>query len=455
MSTASAASDCIGPQESCLPTACLDSRPQTAGAALDPIQTAQRVKRAFAPLENDLIGFSDLLMQAVYAFMTRENMMIFSPAGTAKTLFASTVFSRITGAAVFDTQMSKGTLAEELCGSLDIDEMKHGRVVHNTNHTLVDADLAFVDEFFDANDMVLRALLGIFNERVFKKGAQIEPARLHTGIAAANYVRASAVTEAVLDRFLLRAYIAPDYSPYNLLAIDQAFGRNFGCLASTEDEGRIPLADLSFLADVVRGKIVDQAIQAAPHILFMKNAVINRYRELVTENGADQERRPPYISPRTYAKSRFVLNAAALLCGRMEVSVEDLSQLRFVVTTVGGPPEEAQCFESALNGTLMRIRQEERKQIDSLAAAAELADQVMNNVRNGTEIPHSSFLQKVMRFFGLVSEGQITFDHVRRFAEDVDPTDTLVRDLKLGVIRRVQDLTRRVDGRDALRLYGG
>ena len=33
------------------------------------------------------------------------------------------------------------------------------------------------------------------------------------------------VTEAVLDRFLFRAYLAPDYSPFALLGIDKAFAR--------------------------------------------------------------------------------------------------------------------------------------------------------------------------------------------------------------------------------------
>ena len=421
--------------------------------AMDPLAVVERLKCVFAPLERELVGFGSLLMQAVYALLTRENMLIFSPAGTAKTLCANMIFSRIAGASVFDTQMSKGTLVEELCGSLNIDQMKRGRVVHNTSGTLVDADLAFIDEFFDANDMVLRALLGIFNERVFKKGSQIENARLHTGIAAANYVRATAVTEAVLDRFLLRAYIAPDYSPFNLLSIDQAFARNYGCSPVPRPDQQIPLSQLTFVSNIVRGKDLQRPIHAPPHVLFMKNAVISRYRELVTEWCVGQKRQPPYVSPRTYAKSRFMLNAAAMLRGRMEVTTDDLSQLKFAITTVGGPAEEAQCFDSALHSTLLRIRAEEREQIDSLAAASDLAEQVMCSVRDGVAISHSGVLQRVMRFFGLISEGQVTFDYVRRFVEHISPTDTLVRDLKLGVIRRLQELIRRVDDREPLRLY--
>ncbi len=414
-------------------------------------EVVAEVKRIFAPLERELVGFGPLLIQTIYALLTRENLLIFSPAGTAKTLFARLLFQRISGASVFDTQMSKGTLAEELFGSVDIEQMKAGRVLHNTRSTLVDADLAFIDEFFDANDMVLRALLGIFHERVFKKGSQTEQARLHTGIAAANYVRATGVTQAVVDRFLFRATIAPDYDPFTLVSIDQAFARHYGGSAAGPCENRLPLGHLRFLASLVGGQIPERRIAAPPHVLFMKNVLINRYRELLAErsSGQNSDGPAPYVSPRTYAKSRLLLNAAALLQGRFEVTCDDLSQLKYVVTTIGGPKEEAQCFDDALKRTLTRIRDADRKHVDRLVSAHELADQLMERVRSGEKIPCTRFLQRVLRLFGLVSEGDITFDHVRRFVESITPQDEEVKKLKQGLIGRLQELTRRVDFQDS------
>ncbi len=183
---------------------------------IDPFQAVAQLKRVVSSLERDLVGFQPLLIQSIYALLTRENLLIFSPAGTGKTLCAGLIFNRISGARVFDTQMSKGTLADELFGSIDTEQLKTGRIVHHTVGTLVDADFAFIDELFDANDMVLRALLGIFHERVFKKGTQLEKANLHTGIAAANYLRATDVTEAVLDRFLFPRLHCPRLQPLHL-----------------------------------------------------------------------------------------------------------------------------------------------------------------------------------------------------------------------------------------------
>ena len=409
---------------------------------LDPHQVVHNLKRVFSSLERELVGFEELLIQSVYALLTRENLLVFSPAGTAKTLCASLIFGRIRGARVFDTQMSKGTLADELFGSVDTEQLKKGRILHNTRGTLVDADFAFIDELFDANDMVLRALLGIFNERVFKKGTQLEQARLHTGIAAANYLRATDVTEAVLDRFLFRAYISPDFSPFTLMAIDQAFTRHYGRAKAAILDEQIPLEHVTFLSDIVRGQLTDYSISVPPHVMFLKNVLMNRYRELVDQAQEGSRKRTIYIRPRTYAKSRIVLNAAALLRGRMEVIADDLSQLRYVITTVGGQPEQAECFDKALKETLLKIRGEDLEVIDQLAEANELAEQIMARVRDGETVPCTRLLQRILKLFGLVSEGDVTFDHLRRFVDKLQPRDDRVKALKLGLEQRVQQLTR-------------
>ena len=125
--------------------------------------------------------------------------------------------------------------------------------------------------------------------------------------------------------------------------------------------------------------------------------------------------------------------------------VEDLSQLKYAVTTIGGPETQAQCFEKALNETLVCIRSPDLEHVDDLMDAADLTEQVMARVHDGEPIHCNGFLQRILRFFGLVSEGEVTFDHVRRFVDNVQPRDEHVKKLKLGVLRRIQELIRRVD----------
>ena len=59
-----------------------------------------------------------------------------------------------------------------------------------------------------------------------------------------------------------------------------------------------------------------------------------------------------------------------------------------------------------------------------------------------------TFFERLLRFFGLRSEGDITFQHVRRYVDALDCSSEQVRLLKLGVLKRIQDLTGRVDHRD-------
>ena len=398
-----------------LPGAGLAGRPGSV-PALEPWQVVARLKRVFSSLESELVGFEQLLVQSIYALLTRENLLVFSPAGTAKTLCASLIFSRIRGARVFDTQMSKGTLADELFGSVDTEQLKKGRIVHNTAERW-STPISPSSTSCSTPTTWCCGLCWAFSTSVFKKGTQREHARLHTGIAAANYLRATDVTEAVLDRFLFRAYIAPDFSPFTLLAIDQAFTRHHGRARPAAPDEQIPLEHIGFLADIVRGQSPDYSIGVPPHVMFLKNLILNRYRELLTRRKTGAKR-AHYISPRTYAKSRIVLNASALLRGRLEVTAEDLSQLRYVVTTVGGRPDQSQCFDKALKETLLKVRGEDLEHIDQLAEAHQLAEQLLARVRNGGTVPCTRLVQRLLKRFGLIGEGQITFDHppVRRSA---------------------------------------
>ena len=418
-------------------------------AEFDPRELVGNVKRAFSTLEQDLVGFGPLLVQCVYALLTRENLLIFSPAGTAKTLFATLFFSRISGARVFDTQLSKGTLAEELFGSVDTEMLKRGRVVHNTRGTLVDADLAFIDEFFDANDMVLRAV------------GDIQRTEVQEGLATGNLTSAHGNCGRQLcprhrgHRGGGRSLSLPRVHRSRLQPLrpdGDRTGRSPGITGGSNrrrttsgSRWSISLTWPPSCGDWCRaGRSPRRRTFCS-----LRTSCSIATRSSANANPDLAKKRPLYISPRTYAKARLVLNAAALLGGRTGVTTEDLSQLKYAATTIGGAEEEARCFDKALTETLLRIRGADLEHIEAIVAAQELAEQVMARVRDGERIPCTGFVQRILRFFGLLSEGDVTFDHLRSFVESIQPSDDSVRQLKLGVIRRIQELTRRIDHRES------
>ncbi len=135
------------------------------------------------------------------------------------------------------------------------------------------------------------------------------------------------------------------------------------------------------------------------------------------------------------------------------MTAEDLSQLRYVVTTVGGRLEQAQCFDSALKETLLKVRGEDLEHIDQLAGAHQLAEQLPARVRDET-VPCTRLVQPPAETVRIDRRSrQITFDHIRRFVDRLKPQDERVKALKLGLEQRIQGVHAPIDhGRTEVRI---
>src|SRR3990167_6419859 len=83
----------------------------------------------------------------------QKHMLLMGLPGTAKSQFAMNVFGSIDGARTFGIHLTKQTTEEYVFGPINIEELKKGNVIHNTKDSILDADFAFIDEFFDASDV--------------------------------------------------------------------------------------------------------------------------------------------------------------------------------------------------------------------------------------------------------------------------------------------------------------
>lgn len=151
----------------------------------------------------DLIGYKRIEDMVNLAIIAKEHVLLVGPPGTAKSLFAHQMFRQYI-ARTFFVQLSKFSDESVLFGPLNIEALKKGWYEFVYKETLLDAELAFIDELFDASDVLLRSVLGILNERIFSRGAFRVACPLVTCIATANYTRNNEVTEAVTDRFLFQ-----------------------------------------------------------------------------------------------------------------------------------------------------------------------------------------------------------------------------------------------------------
>ncbi len=322
-----------------------------------PEQALELILEAIELVNRRIINRREVIDQIFSAMLMREHALIQSRTGAAKSLLAQQVFSMFEGANVFMVQASKEQQPDTYFGGLDIEELKKGRIMHNTTDSLVESEFGFIDEIFDANDYTLRALLTTLNERALVLGVQQVPARVHSVIAATNYLRVSEITEALLDRFIFKALFIPAKEPYTQYQIAQRYLSHKG--KPTPPERRIPYAVLQRTTDVIKGFDTEFSISIPLEVIFFANSVIRYYEtqknRLIKENPQQHPHlKDFYISPRTYSRAMDMLRVVAFLHGRMEVVPEDVENLWYLYTVVG-IHEERDMFSKCYNSIYKQL----------------------------------------------------------------------------------------------------
>lgn len=298
---------------------------------------------------SDVLGLVDRereTKQLMYALFTKEHMLLMGPAGTAKSQFAQNAFSAIDQAKVFSIHLTKQTTEEYVYGPLNIIELKKGNLVHNTKDSILDADFAFLDEFFDASDVLLRSLLGVLNERHWMKGSQQIPAILHTAIVTSNYQRENEVTQAILDRLIFKAEIQPITAKNKRIQVYQNF----------LDKPNFKPAKI---LDLVKLKEFTELVNKPDSVKFPKD-VLEAFDLLLEEFCKESKK---YISQRTANKSLKVVKVSALLDGRDTANYEDLEELKYVFCVLNRRIEE-EIFDAVYERCVGKAEEERQVMVD-------------------------------------------------------------------------------------------
>ncbi|MFN3803801.1 MAG: AAA family ATPase [Pyrobaculum sp.] len=163
-------------------------------------------------LDSHFFKFSDEINASLTAVLTRENIILIGPPGTAKTMLVASI-SRLLKARWFYRLLTKFTEIEEVIGPIDVVELLKGNVKRIYTNSIVEADLALLDEIFNVSSAILNAMLTILNERVIYDGGNIIPVKTWTVFGASNRVPDEEELQALYDRFPLRVftkYAQPD-----------------------------------------------------------------------------------------------------------------------------------------------------------------------------------------------------------------------------------------------------
>ncbi len=369
------------------------SSPSRNGAARNTSAITSDLNDAIEFVRERVVNREEVIEQIFLAILIGEHVLLESRTGVGKTLLAEQVFRMFSGAQCFKVQASKEQQPDTYFGGLLLDELKQGRLIHNTEGSLVESEFGFIDEIFDANDYTLRALLSLLNERELIRGVQRMQSKVHTVIAATNYLRLSEITEALLDRFLFKALIHPDKDAFYQYKISQQYLKNLG--NPIEPPNKIHYEDLAYATHIVRGEVPEYQIQTAPDLVYFMNLVVRHYE--VQRNRLLQERpheshlrtKDFYISPRTQAKSLDVLRAIAFLHGRNYAERADIPKLHLLLCTAGVAEEKA-LFQRSYD-TLVQLYQASSA-FDQLAALLTLED-VLARLRHDPTLMSKSIVE--------------------------------------------------------------
>ncbi len=344
-------------------------------------EIALTIRQAQEFVARRVINREDVIEQAFCAFLTGEHLLLQSRTGAGKSLLAEQLFACIEGARTFRVQASKEQQPDTYFGGLDIEKLKTGKILHNTEGSLVESEFGFIDEIFDANDFTLRALLSLLNERRLIRGVQNVQAHIHTVIAATNYLRISEVTEAILDRFLFKAIVLPDKDPLIQFKIGVQYSQHSNrIIAPTK---KIQYNHLYRLKKMINGQDSTYEFRISAEMLYFTNLVIRHY-EFARNRGLREKYKGQhsneysdfYISPRTQAKALDLLRALAFLDGRTLADSQDVRKLSLIFATAG-LPEETQLFDKSFTAVFNSLNAGNGfEQIRTLIAYESLLEQI-------------------------------------------------------------------------------
>ena len=185
--------------------------------------SVQLVRAAVASARTGLVEREALVEAIVLAAVAGEHALVIGPPGTAKSEAARRV-ARALGGRTFEYLLGRFTEPNEIFGPIDLRRLREGSVEVETSGMLPEAEIAFLDEVFLGSTAILNTLLGVLNERVFRRGSTVKSCPLRVCVGASNALPDDESLAAFADRFLLRSFVAPVADPFLETLLEQGWG---------------------------------------------------------------------------------------------------------------------------------------------------------------------------------------------------------------------------------------
>ncbi len=273
------------------------------------ISNLELPRKFMVELAYPFVGREEEAKVLTLALLAREHVLLVGEPGTAKSALARRA-AELLNVRFFKYLLTRYTEPAELFGPLDIKGLQEGVYKRITRGKLPEAEIAFLDEVFNANSAILNALLSILQERVLYDGYTEIRVPLWTMIGASNRIPDEPELEALYDRMLLRHFTRPVEENKWSELLDAAWNI---------ESGKIPVPQpIMGLAELKQLHQTVLEVDYQP----VKTKLIKLYA-IFEEKGV-------HLTDRRKGKALKVIAANAVLSGRTIASEEDLIVLKYV-----------------------------------------------------------------------------------------------------------------------------
>ncbi|MFL5347625.1 MAG: AAA family ATPase [Hyalangium sp.] len=275
-------------------------------------EAAASLRDGLADAGRGLVEREAMVELVALSAVAGEHLLVIGPPGTAKSEAVRRT-ARALGGSYFEYLLGRFTEPSEIFGPVDLRKLREGTVETETTGMLPEAEVAFLDEVFLGSTAILNTLLGVLNERTFRRGHTRMKVPLRVCVGASNGLPEEESLAAFADRFLARIFVEPVPDPRleELLAGGASLWR--------EAEARV--ASLEGLDVLARTAQESDLGPVRPHLA----------HALRTLRAAGIG-----LSDRRAVKVQRLIAAAAALAGRRTPGVADLWPLVYAVPTKEG-----------------------------------------------------------------------------------------------------------------------
>lgn len=323
-------------------------------------EASSRIRDAIREATTGLIDREQLAELMILGAVAQEHLLVIGPPGTAKSAVVRRVAQSL-GGQYFEYLLGRFTEPSEMFGPVNLTKLREGTVETDIAGMLPEAEIAFLDEVFLGSTAILNTLLGVLNERQFKRGHTRIKCPLRICVGAANGLPEDEGLAAFADRFLLHVFVeaVPDARLEDLL--EGGWQVNHRTV--------VPKADLGSLDILNRAvPLVDMAE--------VRSDLAQAIRQLRESN--------VLLSDRRIVKAQQLIAAATVLAGRQVATRADLWPLVYVIPTAAGQRNAREVLRDLLaqarHPLLQAVVEEAVQQpLARIARLAETADSLLAN----------------------------------------------------------------------------